>query len=310
MSIPIIIVHTGDSFYLEPVLRQARLFNPTNPIYLISDDSTNHYDFVDHINISDYYTSAEKFKKVYVHMSPNPYGYELFCFLRWYIIWDFVRKNNIDHFLCLDSDVLLYCNVDKVFSKWANYDMTVCHPNGPQYTLFNEHSLKQFCDYIMSYYTEKEKVEEVREWYSAIKYGGICDMTFFKYYNQRPDVRAFDTSNLVDDSCFDINLQLSQGFEMKSRLKRIYWKEGIPYGKQIETGKLIRFNALHFQGGVKHRLNTYLYYAEKRSLVKVAWESIKWTLNPKRIESRFNEVKKIITNKHLLINFLKKKFHK
>ena len=70
-NLPIIIVHTGDSFYLEPALRQARKFNPNNPIYLISDESTNHYDFIEHVNITDYMSSAEKLAEVYVHMSIN-----------------------------------------------------------------------------------------------------------------------------------------------------------------------------------------------------------------------------------------------
>lgn len=310
MSIPIIIVHTGDSFYLEPVLRQARLFNPTNPIYLLSDESTNHYDYVEHINVLDYYALAEDFKKVYVHMSPNPYGYEIFCFLRWFIILDFVKKHNIDHFLCLDSDVLLYCNVDQVFSKWLDYDMAVCQSNGPQYTLFNKNTLNQFCNYILSYYTDKDKFEQVKEWYKQIKFGGICDMTFIKYYAQSSGVHTFDTATIVDNSCFDISLQESQGFEKKGRVKMIYWEKGLPYGKQIETGKLIRFNGLHFQGGVKHRMNKYVYRAEKLSFAGNVWDSVKWGLNSKRLMSRIKEVKKIISNKKLLTYFIKRRLHR
>ena len=188
--------------------------------------------------------------------------------------------------------------------------MAICQPHSPQYTLFNRNSLEQFCDYILSYYSDIDKFEQVKEWYKQIKYGGICDMTFFKYYTQCPRVHAFDTATIVDDSCFDISLQVSQGFEMNGRVKKIYWEKGLPYGKLLETGKLIRFNGLHFQGGVKHRMNKYIYYAEKRSRTSDACDSIKWTLNPQRLMTRIKEVKKIISNKKLLTYFIQKRLHR
>ena len=305
MSIPIIIVHKGDSFYLEPVLRQLRHFNPRNSIFLISDESTNHYDFVSHVNISDHCSLAGVFEKHYVHMSPNPYGYEVFCFLRWFIILDFVKKNQLSHFLCLDSDVLMYCEVDAVFNKWLGCDITVCTPNGPQYTLFSLDSLQQFCNYILSYYTESKKMEQLKEWHNKIRFGGICDMTFFRNYSTDPNVKTIDTSNVIDSSCFDVSLQYPQGFEMHKGVKRIYWNEGLPYGKKVLTGELVRFNALHFQGGIKHKMNRYLY-----SSVSQLYPNIQWFFNPKRLKSRYSEAKKIFSNADLLWHFLKKKIMK
>lgn len=63
MNIPIIIVHRGDTFYLKLVLEQIRLFNPQNRICLISDDSTNKYDFVEHYNMDDYSEGAMHLKR-------------------------------------------------------------------------------------------------------------------------------------------------------------------------------------------------------------------------------------------------------
>jgi len=303
MRIPIIIVHKGDSFYLEPVLRQIRRYNPDNSVYLISDESTNHYDFVSHVNIAGYYSLAEEFVKCYQHMSSNPYEYELFCFLRWFIILDFVKKNQLSHFLCLDSDVLLYCNVDDVFQKWLDSDMTICQPNGPQYTLFNTKSLQQFCDYILSHYVTEEGKEQLKEWNRKIVFGGICDMTFIKYYAQLPAVRVVDTSKIYNDTCFDVNMQVSQGFEMQGRVKKIYWKDGLPYGKLQSSSELVRFNALHFQGGVKHVMNKYLdEYNGKRAL-----GNMKWYFNPKRLKCRYSEVRKMLGNTDMLAHILKKK---
>lgn len=303
MNIPIIIVHTGDSFYLEAVLRQARSFNPNSSIYLISDDTTNHYHFIEHVNISEYQALANKFKCVYKHLSINPYHYELFCFLRWFIILEFVTTRNIEHFLCLDSDVLLYCNVDQVFSKWSNSDLTICQPNGPQYTLFKKSSLQKFCDFMLSYYTEEGKFNQLQEWHKQISFGGICDMTFFKYFAKLPGVQVIDTSRDVDESCFDVNMQVSQGFEMQGRVKKIYWKNNLPYGKKISNGKWIRFNALHFQGGVKHVMNKYLFDYTQATVL----DKFRWYFCPARVSCRFKEIKKIFGNADMLKHILKKK---
>ena len=206
VKIPIILVHTGDSFYLEPALRQARKSNPESHIYLISDESTNHYDFIEHVNISDYMASAEQFEKVYVHLSINPYHYELFCLQRWFIILEFVKKNNILHFLCIDSDVMLYCSVDEVFGKWIDYDMATCQIIGPQYTLFSQDSLKRFCEYIYAHYADKQGLEEVKSWHTK---GAISDMNFFRDYSEKPNIRIFNTAQVVDGACFDYNMKIS-----------------------------------------------------------------------------------------------------
>jgi len=301
--IPLIIVHTGDSFYLEPVLRQLRKFNPDSRIYLISDESTNHYDFIEHVNISDYYSLAEQFRQIYVHMSINPYNYELFCFLRWFIILDFVTKQGIDHFLCIDSDVMLYCNVDEVFGQLTDYDMTMCLFEGPQYSLFSKDSLQQFCDYIFSHYSEKEKFEEVKKW--NVAHGGVSDMRFFTYFSQLPGVRVYNTGQIADGACFDFNMKIPQGFEMQGRVKKIYWKNGLPYAKEMKTQELIRLNALHFQGGIKHQLNKYLY--RNLPLFERIGKNILWFINPKRLKSRFFELKKIISNKEMFVYFIRMK---
>lgn len=301
-NLPIIIVHKGDSFYLEPALRQTRKFNPNNHIYLISDESTNHYDFIEHVNITDYMSSAEQLKEAYVHMSINPYFYELFCIQRWFIILEFVKKHNYNHFLCIDSDVMLYCQVDDVFEKWYEYDMTICQPEGPQYTLFNKDSLEKFCDYIYSHYTVEDKLAEVKKWH---QHRGISDMTFFNYYAQQPNIQFFNTAQVVEGTCFEFNMKVHQGFEMKGRLKKIYWREGLPYGKEIASGKLIRFNALHFQGGVKHKLNRYIY--RDLPFIPRCWKNILWLFNPKRLKSRVNELKKIVGNKQMFAYFIQKR---
>ena len=90
--LPIIFVHTGNSNIISYALNQARKFNPDSEIILLGDESNSwvqKHGFR-HFNVSDYYGMAEKFNDVYVHMSPNPIGYERFCFQRWMVIKEFL----------------------------------------------------------------------------------------------------------------------------------------------------------------------------------------------------------------------------
>ena len=109
--LPIIFVHTGNSNIISYALNQARKFNPDSEIILLGDESNSwvqKHGFR-HFNVSDYYGMAEKFNDVYVHMSPNPIGYERFCFQRWMVIKEFLDScEEIDRFVYLDTDVLLY----------------------------------------------------------------------------------------------------------------------------------------------------------------------------------------------------------
>ena len=105
--LPIIIVHCGNSFYLEPILRQNRYFNPDNRICLISDKSTSRIAHAEHFLIDDYMSSAKEFQKIYRHYSVNTVAFELFCFQRWFCVLDFIKEQKMEHFVCIDSDYLL-----------------------------------------------------------------------------------------------------------------------------------------------------------------------------------------------------------
>ena len=89
-----------------------RLFNQENRICLISDGIPDGCDFVEYHDINDYWDSSVEFDKIYLHLSSNPRDYEMFCFQRWFVIRDFVQKQGFEYFLCVDSDVLLYCDVN------------------------------------------------------------------------------------------------------------------------------------------------------------------------------------------------------
>lgn len=306
-NIPIIIVHKGDSFYLEPVLKQIRLFNPNNRICLISTKDTAHYDFIEHFLVDDYMQSANKFADNYVHLSINPYNYELFCFQRWFVIQEFIKEQNIPFFLCLDSDVLIYCDINEVFNQYLQYDFTICKVMGPCFTLFNATSIAQFCDYMASFYLEPQKIPRLEKFYNEVKDGGVCDMTMFTWYQQEVSDNVIDLIYPTKEgSCFDGNIADSMGFEMEKGKKKIYWMNNLPFGKLLETGSLIKFNGLHLQGGAKHQMPSYLLNDEKLHKMPFSMK-IRWYCSTKRLKTRYSEFKKILSSSRMFTSVLKRK---
>jgi hypothetical protein len=306
MNIPILIVHKGDSFYLEPVLRQIRLFNPDNRICLISDESTSRYNIVEHFYIDHYTEGLQEFQKVYQHMSINPYDYELFCFQRWFVIRDFVRKEGFTHFLCLDSDVLLYCNVDEVFNQYLKYDFTICKVMGPCFSLFNKESIDKLCDYMLFLYTDKGALERLRLFYKDVVYGGVCDMTALTWYQKDISNNVIDIIYPSSGACFDGNISDPMGFEMSKSRKRIYWIDNLPYGKYMEDGSLIRFYGLHLQGGAKHEMHKYVLDNQKIHQIGL-YDTLKWKFSFKRLKCRYQELRKMFSSSTMFCLMLKNK---
>lgn len=299
-NIPVILVHKGNTFYLKPVLEHIRLFNPDTRICLLSDASTKgKYDFVEHYDIAQYMTDADEFAKVYVHLSTNPFGYELFCFQRWFIIREFIRSEKMSSFLCLDSDALLYCDVDKVFGQYTSFDFTVCKEMGPCFSLFNKPSIEKLCDYMTYLYTDSQSIKRVERFAEGVDEGGFCDMTVLAWYQKEVSDNVCDLVYPVENACFDGNISDPMGFEMKGRRKKIYWKDDLPYGKYLEDGSLVQFYGLHLQGGAKHEMYKYMLNGEGKHKIGF-WDVLKWKLSPNRLKTRWRELKKMLSSPTML----------
>jgi hypothetical protein len=263
MHIPIIFVHTGDAYYLDFSLNQAHLSNPDNDIYLITDRITNKYSFVKYIDINAFNVSAKQFEKIYKHMSTNSYEAELFCFQRWFVINEFLEKHQLNNFLYLDSDLMLYCKADEYFSNFNSFQFTITNKQGPQCSYFSSAKyLKQFCDFITKMYTEEKhmarfEARHLRHIQQKLN-GGICDMTAFIEYQKDFPGSAKDLSVLENNSVFDDNFNFSDGFEMANAGKKIVFENNSPYGFLKGKTEKVKFNSLHFQGPAKKYM--YQYY--------------------------------------------------
>ena len=125
----IVIIHMGFAKYLLYVLRQIKITNPNSEIFLISDKENKKYSkystFVDISKIQS--LESKSFKEKYIHLGKSSPNYEMFCMLRWIILRDFMREYNIKECLHIDSDILIFSDLNKALNPFSNYKISLAH---------------------------------------------------------------------------------------------------------------------------------------------------------------------------------------
>lgn len=266
MSYPVIFIHYGDQEWLKYALLQAKEFN--SEVILIGDESNNKYPFVKHYKITDYNESANKFKKVYKQLSRRDFKYELFCFERWFILEDFMRKHNLQYGFYQDSDNMLYIDVNEYNKLYNGNASFACFPwTGVDVFINSLDTLQRFCLFITKHYTDsslfKELVTENKEILTHKNPGGgISDMELFTRFTKQHPSLIKNIQQTIDDSFFCMNLKISQEFETLGHLKKVYFLDKKLYCKYIPANKFLRCNTLQFQGNLKN----YMQYFYKDTL--------------------------------------------
>jgi hypothetical protein len=256
LFLPIVFIHRGNSAYLKYSLSQAQATNPRSSIILLGDPSNDCYNFVVHREIDDFFRGASEFEKIYTHFSTLPPSFELICFQRWFILKDFLLANKINRCLYLDSDIMLYTDVTADSEKFAHFDFTLAHQiNGCTFFLNRVAALDEFCQFLMDVYNKKDSYvyDKLLAHYVVRKRhgltGGVCDMTAFQLYAENHFGEIGEVAQIIDGSVYDPAITiLRPGFEMEGGIKKVVWRNGLPYGKHANTGREIRFNSLHFHG--------------------------------------------------------------
>jgi len=286
MAYPIIVLHCGNQPYLMDCLKQAKYSNPNSRVILLGDDSNKDVpNGIEHHCIEEYYSEKSgELKLVYKHLSCNAYNYELFCILRWFIIFDFILKNKINKFLHVDSDCLLYANLENEFEfikEIEKVEMAVPGYMGAWYVFFNQVKILQnFCDFILSKYKDKEFMQQIELKYrDAIRNrnGGVCDMTFFEMFLKSGKVNFLDISNEVGGLLVHSNISNSDGMVMNGNVQNIFFINAQPHSVST-TGKLVRFSQLHFQGYSKTLMKDFTSYNKelKDGCPKYSIESLRY----------------------------------
>ena len=107
-TIPVVFIHTGYQPYMEYTIHQAEKTNSV--VYLLGDEKNKHV-AQRWFDIETYQSERYgQFKKIYKHMSANPYEFEFNCFRRFFVTYEFARKHGIEKFMMLDTDCFSFAN--------------------------------------------------------------------------------------------------------------------------------------------------------------------------------------------------------
>lgn len=262
--IPVIFIHSGFQDYLKYTLLQSC---KNNKVILIGT-----HDYVKHknltfYNIEDYTSYCSEFVNVYEHKSSGGYDYELFCFLRWFILKKFIETHNLETIFYVDSDVMLYVDVNDEYHKYSQYDLTLLHRTAAVSSFFTKQGLNNFCDFVLNTYKNKEEYnyKKISSHYDVLKScnkeGGVCDMTyfdFFHYYDEGGGPgKVGEMMSIIDNSTYDHNINVPDQYFDFNIIKTIEMIDNIPHVYSHKLKRKIKFNSLHFQGGAKHFISKY-----------------------------------------------------
>ncbi|WP_310414124.1 hypothetical protein [Chamaesiphon sp. OTE_8_metabat_110] len=274
----VVFVHRGYSWYLPFILNQAKSVDPDANIVLLGDCAKSESiepKFFRELRDSHY---ISRFVDKYIHMSTNSSEFELFCWLRWFYLLDYMQRNSIASAFHLDSDVLLFSSLGDIKSYYGDVinDCGYMIPDqsfdalewsaSAHISYWTAERLAEFCEFAIESFSDRRYLSLYAEkwhWHQQHQLaGGICDMTTFYLFWLERGSSIGNLSRQHDRHIFDNNMNsannyLPDEFELDRGLKKIDFVNGKPMFTASKDSQLVRVHGCHFQGAAKQYIPTY-----------------------------------------------------
>jgi hypothetical protein len=265
---PVVFIHNGYSWYLPYALYQAKSTNCGTKVVLLGDGAFRGIETAP--LAANWIPEIDGFRAVYLHMSTHGVEFELFCWLRWFYLLGYMRKNNLDAVWYFDSDVLVYGDLGKAqeyvgangcgFSiPDSNYGDGAASGHASYWTRL---SLDLFCRFCIECYQRPDYLRQYNDKWAGHQArqapGGVCDMTtLFMFWVRYPEI-VFNLSKVSCGRVFDHNMNIAANvtadeYQLDGAVKKIIWADSCRPQLVLAGGcqSLILAEALHFQGGAK-----------------------------------------------------------
>lgn len=284
-NIPVIFTHYGDWSVVDVAIQQAQRRNSR---VILLGDRPRETCITEYYRAQEYTTNDEyvsRFTVAYQHMHTNPNEkHRLYCYLRWFYILSFMEKHSIQRVFVADSDLMLYADVAQIANAWGDYEILLVVPlNQVEYrwsvsahaSYWSYRGLRLFCDFMLQAYTEDTILQQLQEKWQHHQDtktpGGICIMTMLYLFKlQYPEL----VGNLLCPvetpwHAFDLSINTSENMLLNEyethvvpeavhgQFKQITWIDQQPYGNNLRLQCPVRFDGIHFQGGVKDAMQDY-----------------------------------------------------
>lgn len=265
---PIVFIHYGDSFYLKPSLICANKYNPNTDIYLLGDEMNKYCDKYTSV-IWQSYKNYQKgtlfniFKNNYNHIgTSNNYfiTQEKFCFLRWFILYNFLVHNKLDKCWYFDTDTFICCNLTKYENHFDNYKIAITNRISGTNTIINNKSMiLELCQMICEFITDDKFLSTQKKMVDiSIDQGknyNFCDMCVIDELQKKYPSEIGEMTEILNGATFDPNINLDksdqtslpQRWEMHKGKKLIYWKRSnstdtkcYPFCNNLTSNQLVQ----------------------------------------------------------------------
>ncbi|MCK9273064.1 hypothetical protein M0P65_05965 [Candidatus Gracilibacteria bacterium] len=266
--------------WIIPSIRQCMFLNQSCEIHIITNiENIKSYiksNKIFYHSFESYYSEdIGWFNKHYIHLSPNHYQFEKNAIMRLFYLRNFCIINNIDSFLHLEPDVLVYSDVieDKKFFE-PNFDMTLVHNLGCGVNFLNNsiNALHEICENICNSYSIPQKEPRAFDltFEQKNKLASISDMNFWQHYGTTHE-RVFKEMDQNLNGIFYqtyIHTPNNSGIysindwenvidpELDVRLKKIDINDNKCFS--IYKGEKVQIKYLHFHGNRKRIIKNYL----------------------------------------------------
>ena len=189
-SIPAVVVHHGAQDYLAISLDSICKFYRPNLI----GDQTNQHMTQSWVNSDELGSElADRFRSVFTNMSSNPAEFEERCFLRYYWMLEFCKRNDLDRFIHFDSDVIVLAPLPEEVVQCPYLALSIPEDQsnkrwsvGPHVACWTMEALTEFCQFVIELYERNDsRLQDKFDHHIQNNLpGGVCDMTLLYLFCQ------------------------------------------------------------------------------------------------------------------------------
>jgi hypothetical protein len=247
-SSPVLFIHYGAAHYLRWALKSARCFNPEKRIVILGDEDNikSAHKTAEHRAFKTL-SSATKIKEFHnvfqliqgeKHRFTKHGGVEKwvkFVFLRWFLIEEFLLRENIDSFWTFDSDTLILENLAHREMRFQSVEATTqCRGQCLNGWIGSRKLVSNYTDYILQIFKDAAYLDGQRERLKTQAGLAFNEMDAFSEFQNRMGIRTQRASEVIDGEAFDDALAFVENYEVadrkilgRTKVKRLWTS---PYG--------------------------------------------------------------------------------
>ncbi|MEI0525569.1 hypothetical protein R4K54_06535 [Brachyspira murdochii] len=166
---------------------------------------------------------------------------------------------NINECLHIDSDVLLFSNMEDALNPFNQYSISLANNLALTMYIRDIKILEEFSKYLLFKYTDEKEINKLKDmYYNTYRVnngvaGSISDMDISREFFSDFHLPVGNLSEIKNNSIFDFAIVYgAPNFEMlkkdKYEMKKIFFENNIPFCNYNDgtVNSKIRFHTLHF----------------------------------------------------------------